>query len=163
MSACVILYTVLISSNTHTQDGLLESNIVNNILNSVSQFDKNVTRVTVELPIGRFGWGTRNRGRARTDGDVEEERIGGRGNVLPEEGEPQNRLQERTAQGRARPTSGVWQQQLRKVKDGKALAGEYVTTHYKPVVFEVRMKKWMEKRTLVQRILSVGSARMKRW
>ena len=40
------------------------------------------------------------------------------------------------------------QQQLRRVKDCKALAGEYVTTQHKPVVFEVRMKKWKEKRTM---------------
>ena len=42
----------------------------------------------------------------------------------------------------------VRQQQLRRVKDCKALAGEYVTTQHKPVVFEVRMKKWKEKRTM---------------
>ena len=35
------------------------------------------------------------------------EQVGGRGHVLPEEGEPQNRLQERTAQDRARPTGGA--------------------------------------------------------
>ena len=39
-------------------------------------------------------------------------------------------------------------QQLRRVKDCKALPGEYVTTQQKPVVFEVRMKKWKEKRTI---------------
>ena len=42
----------------------------------------------------------------------------------------------------------VRQQQLRMVKDCKALAGEYVTTQHKPVVFEVRIKKWKEKRTM---------------
>ena len=52
-----------------------------------------------------------------------------------------------TAQDRARSTGGV-QQQLRKVKDGTALAGECVTTHYKPVVFEVRMKKCKDNRTM---------------
>ena len=36
----------------------------------------------------------------------------------------------------------VRKQQLRRVKDCKALAGEYVTPQHKPVVFEVRMKKW---------------------
>ena len=40
-------------------------------------------------------------GRAITGGDVEEDRVGGRGHVLPEEGEPQNHLQERTAHDRA--------------------------------------------------------------
>ena len=45
-------------------------------------------------------WNKEQRG-ARTGGDVEEERVGGRGHVLPEEGEPQHHLQERTAQDRA--------------------------------------------------------------
>ena len=39
----------------------------------------------------------------------------------------------------------VRQQQLRRVNDCKALTGEYVTTQHKPVVVEVRMKKWKEK------------------
>ena len=42
----------------------------------------------------------------------------------------------------------VRQQQLRTVNDCKALAGEYVATHHKPVIVEVRMKKWKEKRTM---------------
>ena len=42
----------------------------------------------------------------------------------------------------------VRQQQLRRVKDCKALSGEYVTTHHKRIVFEVRRKKWKEKRTM---------------
>ena len=45
--------------------------------------------------------GNKEQGRAITGGDVEEERVGGRRHVLPEEGEPQNHLQERTAQDRA--------------------------------------------------------------
>ena len=51
--------------------------------------------------------GNKEQGRARTGGDVEEERVGGRGHVLPEEGEARNHLQERTAQDRARPTGGA--------------------------------------------------------
>ena len=51
--------------------------------------------------------GSKEQGRARTGGDVEEERVGVRGHVLPEEGDPQNHLQERTAQDRARPTGGA--------------------------------------------------------
>ncbi len=42
----------------------------------------------------------------------------------------------------------VLQQQLRRVKDCKALAGEYVTTQHNPVVFKARIKKWKEKRTM---------------
>ena len=64
------------------------------------------------------------------------------GHVLPEEGEPQNHLQERTA------NTELDLQQLRRGKDCKALAGEYVTTQHKPVVFEVRMKKWKGNRTM---------------
>ena len=51
--------------------------------------------------------GNKEQGRVKTGGDVEEERVGGRGHVLPEEGEPHNHLQERTAQDRARPTGGA--------------------------------------------------------
>ena len=40
------------------------------------------------------------------------------------------------------------QQQLRRAKDCKALAGVFVTTQHKSVVFDVCMKKWKEKRTL---------------
>ena len=48
--------------------------------------------------------GNKERGSARTGGDVEEKRVVGRGHVLPEEGEPHNHLHERTAHDRARPT-----------------------------------------------------------
>ena len=51
--------------------------------------------------------GNKEQGRVETGGDVEEERVGGRGHVLPEEGEPHNHPQERTAQDRARPTGGA--------------------------------------------------------
>ena len=44
--------------------------------------------------------GNKEQGRARTGGDVEEERVGGRGNILSEEGEPQNHVQELTAHHR---------------------------------------------------------------
>ena len=80
--------------------------------------------------------GNKDHGQAITGGDVKEERIDGRGHVLPEEGEPQNHLQDGTAQ------------QFRRGKDCKALSREYVTTQHKPVVFVVRMKKWKEKRTM---------------
>ena len=60
-----------------------------------------------EESTGRFGWGNKEQGKARTGGDVEEERVCGCGHVLPEEGEPRNHIQERTAQDRARPTGGA--------------------------------------------------------
>ena len=51
--------------------------------------------------------GNKEQGRSKTGGDAEEEWVGGRRHLLPEEGEPQNHLQERTAQDRARPTGGA--------------------------------------------------------
>ena len=51
--------------------------------------------------------GNKEQERARTGGDVEKELVGGRGHFLPEEGEPQNHLQEWTEQDRARPTGGA--------------------------------------------------------
>ena len=78
---------------------------------------------------------------------LEEERVCGRRHVLPEEGEPQNHPQERTAQDRARPTGG----EATAAREGEGLqtlVGDYVTTQHKPVVFEVRVKKWKEKRTM---------------
>ena len=60
-----------------------------------------------EESIYRKIWmGNKEQGRARTGGDAEEERVGGRGHLIPE-GKPQNHLQEQTAQDRARPTSGA--------------------------------------------------------
>ena len=47
--------------------------------------------------------GNNEQGRAGTCGDAEEVLVGSRGHVLPEEGEPQNHLKERTAQYIARP------------------------------------------------------------
>ena len=91
--------------------------------------------------------GNKEHGRARTGGDVEEERVGGRGHVLPEEGEPQNHLQERTAQDRAQPTGGA----ATSAQEGEAMqsVGGRVCHHTaKPVVSEVRMKKWKEMMTM---------------
>ena len=51
--------------------------------------------------------GIKEQGTAKTGGDVEKELVGGRGHLLPEEGEPQNHLQERTAQDRVRHTGGA--------------------------------------------------------
>ena len=91
--------------------------------------------------------GNKEQGRAIAGGDVEEELVGGRGHVLPEEGEPQNHLQAGTAQDRARPTGGA----ATSAQEGEGLqsVGGRVCHHTaKPVVFEVRMKKWKEMRTM---------------
>ena len=100
-----------------------------------------------EASIGRFGWGTRNReGRSivkmlRRNGLV----VAGTF-FQKKESHKINYTSER------RKTEldllVVRQQQLRRVKDCKALASEYVTTQRKPVVFEVRVKKLSEKRTM---------------
>ena len=88
--------------------------------------------------------GNKEQGKARTGGDVEEERVGGRRH--------ENESHKITYRSGRHKTEldllVVRQHQLRRVKDCKALAGEYVTTQHKPVVFEVRMKKWKEKRTM---------------
>ena len=42
----------------------------------------------------------------------------------------------------------VRQQQLRRAKNCKTLAGEHVTAQQKPVIGEVRMKKWKEQGTM---------------
>ena len=91
--------------------------------------------------------GNKEQGRVRTGGDVEDERVGGRGHVLPEE------ESHKTTYMSGRHTTEldllvVRQQHIRRVKDCKALAGEYVTTQHKPVVIEVRTKTWEEKRTM---------------
>ena len=48
----------------------------------------------------------------------------------------------------------VRQHQLGRAKDCKALPGEYVITQHKPVVFDVRLKKWK---------MTMGSKNIKWW
>ena len=90
--------------------------------------------------------GNKEQGRARTGGDVEEERVGGRMFFKKKESHTITYRSERHKT--ELDLLVVRQQQLRRVKDCKALAGEYVITQHKPVVFEIRMKKWKEKRTM---------------
>ena len=100
-----------------------------------------------EESIGRFGRGTRNR-----EGQELVEML--RRNGLAVAGTFFQKKESHTItyrSGRHKTELDllvVRQQQLRIVKDCKALPGEYVTTQHKPVVFEVRMKKWKEKRTM---------------
>ena len=89
--------------------------------------------------------GNKEQGRARTGGDVEEERVGG--HVLPEEGEPQKHLQERTAHDRARPTGGA-ETSAQECEALQSVGGRVCHHTAKPVVFEVRMKKWKGMRTM---------------
>ena len=100
-----------------------------------------------EESLGRFGWGTRNREGRELVEMLRRNGLAVAGHVLPEEGEPQNHLQERTAQDRARPTGGA----ATSAQEGEALQsiGGRVCHHTaKPIVFEVRMKNWNEMRTM---------------
>ena len=100
-----------------------------------------------EESIGRFGWGTRNR-----EGRELVEML--RRNGLTVAGtffqkKESHKITYRSGRHKTKlDLLAVRQQQLRRVKDCKALPGEYVTTQHKPVVFEVRMKKLKEKRTM---------------
>ena len=71
---------------------------------------------------------------------MEEERFGGRGHVLPEEGATKP-PKERMAQDRARPTGGA------------ATAAQ----ESEELVFEIRMKKWKEKKR------TMGPTNIKWW
>ena len=97
--------------------------------------------------MGRFGWGTRNR-----EGRELVEML--RRNGLAVAGtfflkKESHKITYRSGRHKTQlDLLVVRQQQLGRVKDCKAFAGEYVTTQHKPVVFEIHMKKWKEKRTM---------------
>ena len=93
--------------------------------------------------LGRFGWGTINR-----EGWELVEMLRGNGLAVAGTFFQKKESHKITNRSGRHNTLVVRQQQLRGVNDCKALAGEYVTTQHKPVVFEVRMKKWKEKRTM---------------
>ena len=99
-----------------------------------------------EESLGRFGWGTRNR-----EGQELMEML--RRNGLAVAGtffqkKESHKITYRSGRHKtARPTGGA----ATAAQEGEILqtvAGEYVTTQHKRVVFEVRMKKWKEKRTM---------------
>ena len=89
--------------------------------------------------------GNKEQGRTGTGGDVQKERVGGRGTFIQKkEG---HKITYRSGRHKTElDLLVVRQQQLRMVNDCKALTGEYFTTQHNPVVFEVRMKEWKEKR-----------------
>ena len=99
-----------------------------------------------EESIGRFGWGTRNREGQELVEMLRRNGLAVAGTFFQKES---HTITYRSGRHKTEcDLLVVWQQHLRRVKDCKALAGEYVTTQHKPVVFEVRMKKWKEKRTM---------------
>ena len=113
--------------------------------------DFNVHIGVVELgdeeSIGRFGWGTRNREGRELVEMLRMNRMAVAGTFFQKK--ESHTITHRSGRHKTElDLLMVRQQQLRKVKDCSALAGEYVTTQHKPVVFEVRMKKWKDKRTL---------------
>ena len=100
-----------------------------------------------EESIGRFGWGTRNRERQELVEMLRRNGLAVAGTFFQKK--ESHKISYRSGRHNTEfDLLVVLQQQLRRVKDCKALAGEYVTTQHKPVVFEVRMKKWEDKRTM---------------
>ena len=90
---------------------------------------------------GRFGWGTRNK-EGRELVEMLRNGLAVSGTFFQHES---HKITYRNGRHKSElDLLVVRQQQLRRVKDCNALAGEYVTTHHKPV----RMKKWKEKRTM---------------
>ena len=102
-----------------------------------------------EGSIARFGWGTRNRERRELVEMLMWNWLAVAGTFFQKK--ESHKITHRSGRHKTElDLLVVRQQQFRRVKDCKALAGEYVTTQHKPVVFEVRMKKWKEKRTMGQ-------------
>ena len=113
-----------------------------------------------EESIGRFGWGTRNREGRELVEMLRRNGLAVAGTFFQKK--ESHKITYRSGQHKRELDLLVMrQQQLRRVKDCKALAGEYVTIQHKPVVFEVRMKKWKEKRTMGPKNIKCGSAKMR--
>ena len=100
-----------------------------------------------EESIGIFGWGTRNREGQELVEMWRRNRLAVADTFFQKK--ESHKITYRRGRHKREPDLlVVRQQQLRRVKDCKALAGECVTTQHKPVVFEVRMKTWKETRTM---------------
>ena len=117
-----------------------------------------------EDSIGRFGWGTRNRkGRELVEVLMRNE-LAVAGTFFQKK--DSHKITYWTGRNNTElDLLVVRQQQLRRVKDCKALAGEYVTTQHKHVVFEVRMKKLKENRTMgpSNNIMKSWKCKGRRW
>ena len=93
-----------------------------------------------EENVGKFGWGTRNR-----EGQALVELIARNG--LAFVGSFFQKRESHKITYRSGPHKTeldlvlIRKEQLWKIKDGKAIAGEHITTQHKPVVFVVRMKR----------------------
>ena len=100
-----------------------------------------------EESIGRVGWGTRNRKGRELVEMLRRNGLAVAGTFYQKK--ESHRINYRSGRHKTElDLLVVRQQQLRRVKDCNVLAGEYVTTQHKPVVFEAHMNKWKEKRTM---------------
>ena len=105
-----------------------------------------------EESVGRYGWGARNReGRALVE-------LVARNGLAVASSFFQKRESHRIAHKSGQHKTEldlviVRKQQLWKIKDCKAVAGEHVTTQHKPVVFVVRMQKKKQTKTVDRRTI----------
>ena len=96
--------------------------------------------------IGRFGWGTRNREGRELVEMLRRNGLAVAGTFFQKES---YKITYRIGQHKTwLDLLAVRQQQLRRVNDCKAFVREYVATQHNPVVFQVRMEKWKENRTM---------------
>ena len=111
-----------------------------------------------EESIGRVGWGTGNREGREVVEMLRRNGLAVAGTFFQKK--ESHKITYRSGQHKTElDLLVVRQKQLRRVKDCKALAGEYVTTEPKPVVFEVRMKKWKENRTMGLKNINWGKCK----
>ena len=93
-----------------------------------------------EENVGKFGWGTRNR-----EGQALEELIARNGLAFVGSFFQKRESHKITYRSGHHKTELdlvlIMKEQLWKIKDCKAIAGEHTTTQHKPVVFVVRMKR----------------------
>ena len=117
--------------------GLVE---VGTMLCVAVDFNAQMAETGDEESIGRYGWGTRNR-----EGQGIVEMVIGNGMVVAGSFFQKSDSHKVTYRSGNHKTEldllVVRRQQLCRIKDCKAIAGEYVTTQHKPVVFIVRMQK----------------------
>ena len=98
-----------------------------------------------ESCIGRYGWGTRNRGGQDLVKMVMRNGMAVAGSFFQKR--DSHKVTYRSGNHKTElDLLVVRRQQLCRIKDCKAIAGEYVTTQHRPVVFIVRMQKTRKSR-----------------
>ena len=105
-----------------------------------------------EESVGRYGWGLKNR-----EGRALVELVARNGLAVASsffQKRESHKITYRSGQHKTELYLViVWKQQLWKIKDYKAVAGEHVTTQHKPVVFVVRMQKKKQTKTVGRRTI----------